>query len=368
MAATNSLNMDTSGVQTYNATTGGLDGSATTQYNVVCGDANNKIQCLASTGSSTQVLTSNGAGVLPSFQAFTGGGGSVITVTKFTANGTWTKAANSQYVYFVIWNGGGGGGSGRRGASASAGGGAGGAFGGGLLWGTFSSQFASSESVTVGGGGGGGNAQTSDNTNGNPGSVGGQSYVKDTSIGYITASSNGGAGGTSTTAVGQSAQEFNQMIPEMYSFSVTNTIQGGAGSNSAGSAPAGGYSDQYNYVGGAGGGGGGGNTTTERAGAAGEGVWSLGSSAVSILAAGSGGTESGTINGGNGTNNTSLRISGGAGGGGGGGQKSGGSAGTGGTGGYPGGGGGGGGGSINGTNSGAGGTGGRGEVWIIEYS
>lgn len=71
MAASNSLNMDTSGVQTYNATTGGLDGSATTQYAVQCGDANNKIQSVASLGTSGQVLTSNGAGALPAWSTAT---------------------------------------------------------------------------------------------------------------------------------------------------------------------------------------------------------------------------------------------------------------------------------------------------------
>jgi len=79
MAASNSLNMDTSGVQTYNATTGGLDGSAMTQYLVVCGDANNKIQNVAAIGSSGQVLTSNGAGTLPTFQDAGGGGGGSST-------------------------------------------------------------------------------------------------------------------------------------------------------------------------------------------------------------------------------------------------------------------------------------------------
>ena len=73
MAAGNSLNMDTTGVQTFTSTTGALDGSAMTQYLVVCGDANNKVQNIAAIGSAGQILTSNGAGTLPTFQDAGGG-------------------------------------------------------------------------------------------------------------------------------------------------------------------------------------------------------------------------------------------------------------------------------------------------------
>ncbi len=69
MASTNSMNMDENGVQTYNTTTGNLTGSAMTQYAVVCGDANNKIQNVSGLGTSGQVLTSNGNGALPTWQS-----------------------------------------------------------------------------------------------------------------------------------------------------------------------------------------------------------------------------------------------------------------------------------------------------------
>jgi len=88
-----------------------------------------------------------------------------------------------------------------------------------------------------------------------------------------------------------------------------------------------------------------------------------------IYNGGSGGVETGVINGSNGLDFLSTtvgRLVGATGGGGGGGQSAGVVAGAGGNGGIPGGGGGGGGGSLNGTPSGAGGAGGRGEVWIIE--
>jgi len=88
-----------------------------------------------------------------------------------------------------------------------------------------------------------------------------------------------------------------------------------------------------------------------------------------IVVGGSGGIETGTINGTVGNPGVSQGgyIYGGSGAGGGGGQSAGGVAGTGNTGGSPGGGGGGGGGSINGTTSGAGGHGGTGRIIVIEW-
>lgn len=69
MAAANGLNMDEDGIQTYDTTTGNLVGSTVDQYAVVCGDANNTLQNVASLGAVGTVLTSNGNGALPSFQA-----------------------------------------------------------------------------------------------------------------------------------------------------------------------------------------------------------------------------------------------------------------------------------------------------------
>lgn len=72
MAASNSMNMDSDGIQTYDVTTGDLTGSTVTEYAVLCGDANNGVQNVASLGSAGTVLTSNGNGALPSFQAASG--------------------------------------------------------------------------------------------------------------------------------------------------------------------------------------------------------------------------------------------------------------------------------------------------------
>lgn len=92
MGSANSMNMDESGVQTYNATTGNLTGSTITQYAILAGDANNKIQNISGTGSSGQVLTSNGAGALPTWQA---GGGAQSQVLIQSQN-----ASSSSFIEF----------------------------------------------------------------------------------------------------------------------------------------------------------------------------------------------------------------------------------------------------------------------------
>src|SRR5574338_548958 len=93
MAASNSMNMDENGVQTYNTTTGNLTGSAMTQYAVVCGDANNKIQNVSGLGSSGEVLTSNGAAALPTWQPSSNVGSGMLTyISTATASSSATLA------------------------------------------------------------------------------------------------------------------------------------------------------------------------------------------------------------------------------------------------------------------------------------
>jgi hypothetical protein len=95
MAASNSLNMDTSGVQTYDATTGGLDGSAVTQFTVQVGAANNKLASLG-TGSSGQVLQSAGAGSNPAYSTATYPSTAGTLGNVLTSDGTnWTSASSS---------------------------------------------------------------------------------------------------------------------------------------------------------------------------------------------------------------------------------------------------------------------------------
>jgi len=328
--------------------------SMTTTDGVVYYDGTSLVTTTA--GTSGQVLTSNGAGVAPTYQAVSAGSSTILT--KFTSSGTFTINASTKWVDVYIWGGGAGGGSGRRGASTTSGGGGGGAGGGRAYYRAPATAFnASGETVTIGAGGNGGGAQTTNTTNGIAGS-----NSTSSSLGNLVVPAGGGLGfgGTTTTTSASSAQSVVILAVS------ASSGAGGTGDIVAGSAG----NTATNMLAVTGGGGGGGaDSGTARSGGAGGALTDA--NGTSLVSGGSAGIETGTINGGTGnsgigTANIDL-LMGGTGGGGGGGQKSGGSAGTGGTGGAPGGGGGGGGGSLNGTNSGAGGPGGRGEIWVFEY-
>lgn len=86
MPAANSLNMDEAGIQTFNTSTGNLTGSATTQYNVLVGDANNKLANVAPSATSGVPLVSAGAAVNPSFTTavVSGGGTGNTTFTAYS--------------------------------------------------------------------------------------------------------------------------------------------------------------------------------------------------------------------------------------------------------------------------------------------
>lgn len=98
---------------------GGTGATSTTAYAVQCGGTTSTgaFQSVASVGTSGQVLTSNGAGALPSFQAVGVGGG---TEYKTSGSGTWTIPAGVTTVTVTVL---GGGASGGRGAYANTGGG-----------------------------------------------------------------------------------------------------------------------------------------------------------------------------------------------------------------------------------------------------
>jgi len=73
---------------------GGTGFSSATAYAVLCGGTTStgQFQSIASVGTSGQVLTSNGAGALPTFQTAGGGGGggTSVTVTQVTATASQT--------------------------------------------------------------------------------------------------------------------------------------------------------------------------------------------------------------------------------------------------------------------------------------
>lgn len=301
-------------------------------------------------------------------------------MTTFSANGTWTKDAQTTRVEIICINGGNGGGSGRRGASTQAGGGGGGASGAVFVFNGPPNFFSASETVTVGTGGAGGAAQTSDNTNGNSGAVGTIS-----SVGNIGTLNYNTAMGTSAGSGGINGDAGGGLSPAHFYVPIGTPegragVAGARGDTQDGSSPFDIYGTNassvtafinqigYSFTPGAAGGGAGADDTTERIGGNGTTI-SIPGGGTTLAAGGVGGVESGTIDGTDGANGgiASGRVVGGAGGGAGGGQSVGGAAGNGGNGGFPGGAGGGGGGSLNGTNSGAGGDGGDGFVIIIEY-
>lgn len=78
--------MDEAGIQTYTLATGNLTGSATTQYNVLVGDANNKLTNVAPSATSGVPLISQGAASNPAF-------GTAVVAGGGTGNTTFTAYA-----------------------------------------------------------------------------------------------------------------------------------------------------------------------------------------------------------------------------------------------------------------------------------
>jgi hypothetical protein len=115
---------------------GGTGDSSLTAYAVLCGGTTTTgaVQSIASVGTSGQILTSNGAGALPTFQS-TPTGAIAITTQIFTSgSGTYTPTSGTAYIWVRACAGGGQGGGATSGNIQLGVGGGGGAGGYGEYW------------------------------------------------------------------------------------------------------------------------------------------------------------------------------------------------------------------------------------------
>lgn len=171
--------------------------SSRTAYAVLAGGTTSAdpIQSVAGVGTSGQVLTSNGAAALPTFQNAAG-----VNRQQFDADGTWNKPSTGTVALIQCW---GAGGSGGRAGSGDGGGGGG---GGAYVWRLMLlSALSNTETVTVGTGG---TSVTTDDTNGNAGentTFGSHVTAYGGGGGAGAAAQNGGGGGGGQMGAGASS-------------------------------------------------------------------------------------------------------------------------------------------------------------------
>jgi hypothetical protein len=296
----------------------------------------------------------------------------IASVSRYTADGTWTKPIGAKGVHGILTGGGGGGGGGGKAATGNAVSGGGGGGGAGREEFFFdATALSSTVAITIGLGGAGGTGATV-NGIGNNGNAGGtttfgayaSAYGGGRGGGGDVAAVSGGGGGGSKRAAGGNATGPTAGTVSSSAFGtaggagVASSSASGStgGSGGAGCAATGTATTASAAADGGCGGGSGGGVTAANAFQAGGGA---------TLPYTTGSNAGGATDGANGTSGATETVRAGSGGGGGAGSVAG-NGGNGGDGGAPGGGGGGGGGSQGG-NGGTGGAGGRGEALIITY-
>jgi hypothetical protein len=240
------------------------------------------------------------------FFALPGGGGSCNygiqrVVKEYTTGATWTKPTNLVYLEVFALGAGGGGASGScRGGGTVSRGGSGGS-GGTLMYHSFvHDQLSATEPITIGAGGVGGVGINALATNGNPGSIGG-----DTTFGTDKVVAKGGNFGTATS--GGSIVSIASSTPGTGRFSATSG-SGTASSSVGGTLGPGSHSlttSSINSLFNGGSAGGGINTSgTQVLGGNGGRVYNAGGTLSSVVSGGSAGGG----NGNNGTSNYQNRM------------------------------------------------------------
>lgn len=297
-----------------------------------------------------------------------GAASTAVSSTLYTpGTTTWNKPAGCTVVTIWMIGGGGGGGSGRFGSTgtASSGGGGGAPAGWAQAIAFPASMLPSSVTVVCGAKGTGGAAQTVASTNGNPGTVGGNSTFGTTTDAFYVYATGGNFGLGGLTAASNGGVTASPSMTLLVPVSYTVGIPGGTGNTSSAIAGA------VSCISGGGAGGGGSGCTAANAAATAGGAGGGSGSGLFIFWNASipaGGTAGNGGTGGNGANGQGVlnaaQICHGQGGGGGGGGLAGGGNGANGA--NYGAGGGGGGGSQTGA-SGKGGDGADGVVLITTY-
>jgi hypothetical protein len=182
-------------------------------------------------------------------------------LTEFIASGTWTKQSGLKRAFVLCVGAGGGSASGRQGAAGSNRFGGGGAGGGACTWRMVEAAgLPATVAVTIGAGGIGGASQTTPDSNGLPGTAGG-----DTSFGGIVVAKGGNPGGGGSTAAGSAGTggQSSACTPPFSPFSLSgsNGTAGNTTTNASGGVG-------FLSTGAPGGGGGGGINNTNVSGVA----------------------------------------------------------------------------------------------------
>jgi hypothetical protein len=165
---------------------GGTGDTSFTAYSVITGGTTSTgpLQNVVGVGTANQVLTSNGAGMLPTWQSV-GLSAFAVNIQTFTTSGTYTPTSGMAYCIVQMVGGGGGGGGGVGGAGTVSVGSGGGY--GEYASGIFSAaSIGASQTVTIGAGGTGGS-----------GGGGGNGGI--TSLGVLI-TADGGVGGAASSA------------------------------------------------------------------------------------------------------------------------------------------------------------------------